>query len=160
MKQQLRCREAKRAGSFPCAEGTLHRAKPCFTSCFATRFMRRKARFIEKSTCLRKCFFLAGMAGFEPTNAGVKVPCLTAWRHPNDAVSEGDIPYIVAQFPRFVNPFQGKIFALGVGVDARSIENYTNSQGGRRRFLSTTEKRKNRGLQALSRCAIIRVTSE
>ena len=26
---------------------------------------------------------LAGMAGFEPTNAGVKVPCLTAWRHPN-----------------------------------------------------------------------------
>ena len=109
---------------------------------------------------LNQTLIMAGMAGFEPTNAGVKVPCLTAWRHPNDAVSEGDIPYIVAQFPRFVNPFQGKIFALGVGVDARSIENYTNSRGGRRRFLSTTEKRKNRGLQALSRCAIIRVTSE
>ena len=26
--------------------------------------------------------FLAGMAGFEPTNARVKVWCLTAWRHP------------------------------------------------------------------------------
>ena len=26
---------------------------------------------------------MAGVAGFEPTNAGVKVPCLTAWRHPN-----------------------------------------------------------------------------
>ena len=26
--------------------------------------------------------FLAGMAGFGPTNAGVKVLCLTAWRHP------------------------------------------------------------------------------
>ena len=26
---------------------------------------------------------LAGVAGFEPTNAGVKVQCLTAWRHPN-----------------------------------------------------------------------------
>ena len=26
---------------------------------------------------------LAGMAGFEPTNARVKVWCLTAWRHPN-----------------------------------------------------------------------------
>ena len=26
---------------------------------------------------------LAGVAGFEPTSAGVKVPCLTAWRHPN-----------------------------------------------------------------------------
>ena len=27
-------------------------------------------------------FFVAGMAGFEPTNARVKVWCLTAWRHP------------------------------------------------------------------------------
>ena len=26
---------------------------------------------------------LAGMVGLEPTNAGVKVPCLTAWLHPN-----------------------------------------------------------------------------
>lgn len=25
---------------------------------------------------------MAGVAGFEPTDAGVKVPCLTAWRHP------------------------------------------------------------------------------
>ena len=28
-------------------------------------------------------FVLAGVAGFEPTNAGIKIPCLTAWRHPN-----------------------------------------------------------------------------
>ena len=27
---------------------------------------------------------MAGMAGFEPTNARVKVWCLTAWRHPNE----------------------------------------------------------------------------
>ena len=26
---------------------------------------------------------MAGMAGFEPTHAGVKVLCLTAWRHPH-----------------------------------------------------------------------------
>ena len=26
---------------------------------------------------------MAGMAGFEPTHNGVKVRCLTAWRHPN-----------------------------------------------------------------------------
>ena len=26
---------------------------------------------------------MAGMAGFEPANDGVKVRCLTAWRHPN-----------------------------------------------------------------------------
>ena len=45
--------------------------------------LARRANFVEKSTCLRKCFFLAGMAGFEPTDARVKVWCLTAWRHPN-----------------------------------------------------------------------------
>ena len=32
---------------------------------------------------------LAGVAGFEPTNAGVKVRCLTAWRHPK-------VPYLLA----------------------------------------------------------------
>ena len=26
---------------------------------------------------------MAGVAGFEPTSARVKVSCLTAWRHPN-----------------------------------------------------------------------------
>ena len=25
---------------------------------------------------------MAGVAGFEPTNDGVRVRCLTAWRHP------------------------------------------------------------------------------
>ena len=28
-------------------------------------------------------FHLAGVAGFEPTHARVKVSCLTAWLHPN-----------------------------------------------------------------------------
>lgn len=27
---------------------------------------------------------LTGMGGFEPTNGGVKVRCLTTWRHPNN----------------------------------------------------------------------------
>ena len=26
---------------------------------------------------------MAGVAGFEPTNAGVKDPCLTPWLHPS-----------------------------------------------------------------------------
>ena len=30
---------------------------------------------------------MAGVAGFEPTNAGIKIPCLTAWRHPNKPLS-------------------------------------------------------------------------
>ena len=28
---------------------------------------------------------MAGVAGFEPANAGIKTRCLTAWRHPNPA---------------------------------------------------------------------------
>ena len=35
---------------------------------------------------------MAGVAGFEPANTGVKVLCLTAWRHPtvkNNGVSSG-----------------------------------------------------------------------
>ncbi len=38
--------------------------------------LARRANFIEKSTCLGKCFFLAGIVGLEPTHAGVKVLCL------------------------------------------------------------------------------------
>ena len=29
------------------------------------------------------CADVAGVAGLEPANAGVKVPCLTTWLHPN-----------------------------------------------------------------------------
>lgn len=36
---------------------------------------------IGGSKCLSS--YLAGMTGFEPANVGVKVPCLTTWRHPN-----------------------------------------------------------------------------
>ena len=32
---------------------------------------------------------MAGIAGFEPTNNGVKVHCLTAWRYPNFGVNDG-----------------------------------------------------------------------
>ena len=35
---------------------------------------------------------MAGVAGFEPTNAGVKVPCRTAWRHPIMATVAGFEP--------------------------------------------------------------------
>ena len=27
---------------------------------------------------------MAGVAGFEPTHDGIRIRCLTAWRHPND----------------------------------------------------------------------------
>ena len=35
------------------------------------------------ATPQRRGFYLAGVAGFEPTNDRVKVYCLTAWLHPN-----------------------------------------------------------------------------
>ena len=38
-------------------------------------------------------FGLAGVAGFEPTNARVKVSCLTAWRHPNNTVCQFVCPH-------------------------------------------------------------------
>ena len=47
---------------------------------------------------LNQTLIMAGMAGFEPTDAGVKVPCLTAWRHPNFGYS-----HIIPQICRFVN---------------------------------------------------------
>ena len=44
------------------------------------RYVRRKT-FQKNKICFLKC--LAGVAGFEPTGAGIKIPCLTAWRHPS-----------------------------------------------------------------------------
>ena len=31
---------------------------------------------------------MAGVAGFEPTNDGIKNRCLTTWRHPNHLMDE------------------------------------------------------------------------
>ena len=73
MMRLLRKHEAKRTLTFPCGKATLHRAKPCFTSCFATRFMHRQVRFIEKSTCRSKCFFLAPRTGLEPVTSWLTV---------------------------------------------------------------------------------------
>ena len=58
--RNFRSYEAKRTLSSPCGKSTLHRAKPCFI------FHAPKVRFIEKSTCDCKCFFLAPPAGLEP----------------------------------------------------------------------------------------------
>ena len=40
-------------------------------------------KIIKKEHFLNALYFLAGMAGFEPTDARVKVSCLTPWLHPN-----------------------------------------------------------------------------
>ena len=43
--------------------------------------MSEEKHFKKNKICFLKC--LAGVAGFEPTGAGIKIPCLTAWRHPS-----------------------------------------------------------------------------
>ena len=53
--------------------------------------------------------FLAGVAGFEPTNAAVKVLCLTAWRHPN------------IQF-RKCHGFTRGIFGVGDGIRTHDLQ--------------------------------------
>ena len=46
---------------------------------------------------------MAGVAGFEPTNDGVRVRCLTAWRHPNNAIIIYDCS---KKFKRFLYVFE------------------------------------------------------
>ena len=40
---------------------------------------------------------LAGVAGFEPTNDGVRVRCLTAWESESVALPLGDTPILIYQ---------------------------------------------------------------
>ena len=47
-----------------------------------SRHLRIPPSFPAKNGHLNRCPFLAGPAGFEPTDDGVKVRCLTAWRRP------------------------------------------------------------------------------
>ena len=37
---------------------------------------------VDKKRTIKNRSFLAGVAGFEPTNNGVRGRCLTAWRYP------------------------------------------------------------------------------
>ena len=39
-----------------------------------------------------KLNYRTGVAGFEPTHEGVKVPCLTAWLYPNEMEESGFEP--------------------------------------------------------------------
>ena len=58
-----------------------HNNKYCLAA-FAPR-TRRAIRGLTHVSRPRGTTALAGLVGFEPTNAGVKVPCLTAWLQPH-----------------------------------------------------------------------------
>ena len=57
--------EAKRTLPSPCAEGTLH-SRRLLHELLRNSLHAPKVRFIEKSTCFRKCFFLCSSNNFEP----------------------------------------------------------------------------------------------
>ena len=72
---------------------------------WVSAFLVTRWRFELQTHCLKgNCSAswasgsLAGMAGFEPTNARVKVWCLTAWRHPNVARPRRHTPYYSTGF--------------------------------------------------------------
>ena len=50
-----------------------------YFTCPQGKFRWKKHTFVRWTNV---CFFLAGVAGFGPTNARVKVWCLTAWLYP------------------------------------------------------------------------------
>ena len=48
---------------------------------------------------------VAGVAGFEPTNDGVRVRCLTAWRHPNVQLTNHILSNLAEFSKRFCTAF-------------------------------------------------------
>ena len=73
----------------PCLQSRKKRRKPLqlIFLCFTNR-LRIWPKVTDESKKIDKHHrapvdFLVGLAGFEPTDAGVKVPCLTAWRQPS-----------------------------------------------------------------------------
>lgn len=63
-------------------ENKCNRRKIAFTAITAERFLLQPRSGKNKTTACTVRSFLAGVAGFEPTNDGVRVRGLTAWRHP------------------------------------------------------------------------------
>ena len=72
--------------------GRIRQGKPCRLQQFYVPFASQKMDYRFESCQKAKqktadakmhLLFLAGVAGFEPTNTGIKIQCLTAWRHPN-----------------------------------------------------------------------------
>ena len=52
----------------------------------------QRQQLLSLTVSSRNLIPLTGVAGFEPTHEGVKVPCLTAWLYPNIMEREGFEP--------------------------------------------------------------------
>ena len=68
----------------------------------------RYAQQQKRTPRLESPFLLAGVARFELTNEGVKVPCLTAWRYPYDTNVFLDTDKLYHTPHHFVNSWEKK----------------------------------------------------
>ena len=74
--------------ALPALRPSGQRLRRCFRSAPADRSNLRSHP--ADQTC--HSFDLAGAAGFEPANAGIKTRCLTTWRRPNIRADPGFLP--------------------------------------------------------------------
>lgn len=57
------------------------------TSHLSSKFQTTNSTFLQRCyLTMIDDYFLAGVEGFEPPNAGTKTQCLTTWPHPNICV--------------------------------------------------------------------------
>ena len=63
--------------------GGLESGRLCCCRSFRTRMMQTESMAYHLATLLSFKEKLAGVVGFEPTHDGVRVHCLTTWRHPS-----------------------------------------------------------------------------
>lgn len=69
---------------------------------------------------------MAGVGGFEPPNGGVRVRCLTAWRHPKSRM------WFLTKKPLGVKSFSGRLMVLAKGCKSffQTLDNPVTPQHG------------------------------
>ena len=79
---------------------------------------KKQAVFTQKKSDLNRSLRTTGVAGFEPTHEGVKVPCLTAWLYPNkEGRMMGIEPTNAGATIRCVNHFATFAMAGAAGIE-------------------------------------------
>lgn len=62
------------------------------TLAYNSKISKKQGVLHKKKSDLQLITLGTGVAGFEPTHEGVKVPCLTAWLYPNEMEESGFEP--------------------------------------------------------------------
>ncbi len=70
--------------------------------------VKQRLKYYDANVTVKEfvlCITLAGAAGFEPANDGIKSRCLTTWRRPNNLREGGSIAAETAMAIASVEPF-------------------------------------------------------